>query len=122
MLTTFQLYTWYYLNRDGILTKEEIRQQFFENGNISLLLPTYFLIGKIDEYHAQHNAFVLSISNCRIKVADQLIFCHEDKWFMSKVESIKQNDIDINEAENGEIGFVVKDKVGKGYKVYIKKT
>ena len=119
LTTTFQLYKWYYLCEAGIITKDEIKQQLLCHGNIGLLPQTYRLLGKVKEYYGDHNACIFELIDCKVRVSDKLLFLKANEWILSEIVSIKVNDIDVLEVENGEVGVVVKDKVGKGFEVFM---
>lgn len=122
LVTTWTLYQWHNLIEANIFSKKEIKESLCQIGCVSTLPTGYTCLGIIEEYFGESNAFILEINNIQLSIGDILVFSKNSTWIKAFITSIQINGKNVESAENGELGIVVSEIIGRKYKVYYKNT
>lgn len=122
LLTTWTLFNLYYDIQDGILSKEEAKENFYKYGLILFPPRNIIFIDTIHEIFVKGEVFILNLNETTIKVGDTLFIEKNGKFQELTIIEIRLNDKIVREAKNGEVGIKGTKKVSKNSKVWVKKA
>lgn len=122
LLTTYDLYKAYFMVEKGILSKEEIRNRLFDYGLVELKPKDLLSLGTPQEYFMSGQVAILNISDVSLKKDMDLLIKKNGEFEKVRILSIKVNDVEVDEVENGEIGIKLDRTVKKNSEFFIKKV
>lgn len=120
LLTTWTLFNLYYDIQDGILSKDEARENFYNYGLILFPPQNIIFIDTINEIFIKGEVFILNLNGITIKVGDTLFIEKNGKFQNLTITEIRLNDQIATQATNGEVGIKGTKKVSKNSKVWMK--
>lgn len=113
LLTTWQLYNLYFDVKDGIITKEEARLSLLGYGLIEFKPKDIVKIYEPTEFFKNDTVCIINVENFSLSVNDELYVEHNGRFELMKILGIKQNDISVQQASNGELGLELSSKIKK---------
>ncbi len=119
LITTWQLFNLFFYIEDGLITKEAVRAKFYEHGLFDLKPKCIFLDTTVEVFQ-NGLVIILNINGTKVSVGDELIIEKNQKLSVVTIKSIRLNDKDVLEVENGEIGVKVSGEVKEKSNVYLK--
>jgi hypothetical protein len=120
LLTTWQLFNLYFDILNGILTKEEAKQNFFDYGLIKFKPTNLIEIDVVKETYHSGLVSIINITKTEIKKGDELYVEKNNRFKIAKVLEIKINDENVDFAKDGEIGIKTDIKIEKKSKIWKK--
>lgn len=119
LLTTWQLFNLYFSIEKGIITKEDARKELINFGLVEFTPSNSIPLGKAKEIHYNGKVIILDIST-KIKLNQELIIQKDNRYYITKILELKENDTIIKEAESGEIGMKIDCIVGQSDEIFLK--
>ena len=118
LLTTWQLYSIFQAIEFGVISKEKVRKDLLNNGNISFV-PN--LVRELNTpYKSWKDGLVLGIDvNTPISINDEIFVENNGCWFMAKIVNLQQENKDLESVSSGKTGVKLSKKLPKG-KIYVK--
>ena len=118
LLTTWQLYSIFHAIEFGVISKEKVRKDLLNNGNISFV-PN--LVRELNTpYKSWKDGLVLGIDvNTPISINDEIFVENNGCWFMAKIVNLQQENKDLESVSSGKTGVKLSKKLPKG-KIYVK--
>ena len=118
LLTTWQLFNIYHAIEMGVISKEQVREDFLKYGSISFCpdllqpLPTPY------KYWQNDTVFGIDIST-PISVGDLIFAEKEGCWYKAEIISLQQENVPYQSVAKGRTGVGVSNKLPKG-NIYLK--
>ncbi|MCK4500323.1 hypothetical protein KAU11_07490, partial [Candidatus Babeliales bacterium] len=120
LVTTWQLFNLYFDVEDGIIKKEEARQQILEFGLIAFKPKKLALVDKPKEIFKDGKVCIVNIKNTKLK-ANQEIFIEKDNRFTkAQIIDIQIESKSVKTASNGEIGLELSKQIKKKSSLWVK--
>ena len=118
LLTTWQLYSIFQAIEFGVISKEKVRKDLLNNGNISFV-PN--LVRELNTpYKSWKDGLVLGIDvNTQISINDEIFVENNGCWFTAKIVNLQQENKDLESVSSGKTGVKLSKKLPKG-KIYVK--
>ena len=120
LVTTWALFNLYYDIQNGIITKEDAKESFYEYGLIYFKPKNIALVGKIDEIYLKGEVFILNLNGIEIKTGDNLFIEKNNQFRKLTILEIKLDDKVVTKIDKGEVGIKGNIIVSKKSKVWIK--
>jgi hypothetical protein len=123
LLTTWQLFIAYKLVQQNILTRNDIIRNLFDVGLVKFQPKHNFTnMGMPLEIHANGKVVIIKLDALPLKVGDQLLVESDGHFHFIKILSLQLNNVDVQFAINGEVGFKIDGKVRKTDYLYKRKN
>lgn len=119
LMSTWQLFNLYYFVLNGIVTKEEAKEKFYEFGLIDFK-PNCQLLGKVGEIFQNGYVPILNLKDVKISVGNTLLVEKNNQLKSVKIISLHVNDISVEEAINTEVGIKLNQKIAIKSLLYLK--
>ena len=118
LLTTWQLYSIFHAIEFGVISKEKVRKDLLNNGNI-LFVPD--LVRELNApYKSWKDGLVLGLDvNTQISINDEVFVENNGCWYTAKIVSLQQENQDLKSVSSGKTGVQLSKKLPKG-KIYVK--
>ena len=118
LLTTWQLYSIFHAIEFGVISKEKVRKDLLNNGNI-LFVPD--LVRELNApYKSWKDGLVLGLDvNTQISINDEVFVENNGCWFTAKIVNLQQENQDLKSVSSGKTGVQLSKKLPKG-KIYVK--
>lgn len=118
LLTTWQLYSIFQAIEFGVISKEKVRQDLLNNGNI-LFVPD--LVRELNTpYKSWKDGLVLGIDvNTQVSINDEIFVENNGCWFAARIANLQQENKDLEFVSSGKTGVKLSKKLPKG-KIYVK--
>lgn len=118
LLTTWQLYSIFHAIELGVISKEKVRKDLLNNGNI-LFVPD--LVRELNSpYKSWKDGLVLGIDvNTQISINDEVFVENNGCWFTAKIVTLQQENQDLKSVSSGKTGVKLSRILPKG-KIYVK--
>ena len=118
LLTTWQLYSIFQAIEFGVISKEKVRKDLLNNGNI-LFVPD--LVRELNApYKSWKDGLVLGIDvNTQVSINDEVFVENNGCWFTAKIVTLQQENQDLKSVSSGKTGVQLSKKLPKG-KIYVK--
>ena len=118
LLTTWQLYSIFQAIEFGVISKEKVRQDLLNNGNI-LFVPD--LVRELNTpYKSWKDGLVLGIDvNTQVSINDEIFVENNGCWFAARIANLQQENKDLEFVSTGKTGVKLSKKLPKG-KIYVK--
>ncbi|MCT3950239.1 hypothetical protein HZQ32_17070 [Elizabethkingia anophelis] len=121
LLTTWQLFNSFYEVESGIITKEQVRERFYDYGLIDFKSKDFIKLPGISEVFKNGSIIILTLENTKIKKGDHIFFDSNGQFERLQILEIQFNNQPIDEIENGEVGIKFDKEIkGKATQLYIK--
>lgn len=114
LLTTWKLFNLYFDIQNGILTKETARKQILNFGLINFKPKNLEFIYSPQEIYYDNYVCILELNETEIKVGDEILIEHNNRFTKSIISEIKVNDDEVEKVKNGEVGIKLEDKIYSG--------
>jgi hypothetical protein len=122
LVTTYQLFNLYFDIENGLITKEEARNSFYDYGFIEFKPSNLEFICIISEVFKKGKVSILILNRTITIKKDDLIYVEKNgKFRCAKIEEIQINDTQVSEATEGEISIKTDIEIKSNSKVFIKK-
>ena len=118
LLTTFELFNAYFLIKEGILTKEAVRDKLFDIGLIELTPRDLVSVGTPKEYFKNNTIVILNLKGIPIARGDVLIAKKNSNYQKISIESLRLNDKDVEQANDGEVGLKLDRPIKRGSELF----
>lgn len=106
LLTTWDLYKLYFEIENGIISKDEIQESFFQFGMVNFR-KVFIQVTRVDKIYQSGNVASLELAGEVLKKGD-VIFSEKDSYMKKHtVKSIQKNKMDVDFAEDGKIGVLI---------------
>lgn len=119
LLTTYQLYLAFFLIKDNILSREDVREQLFNYGLVTLVPTSLKSLGQPSEYLMKGMVVVVDLKDCTLKVGDVLVAKKSSHYTKHVVQSLQVDDSDVLEANGGVVGVKVASKVPNKAEIFV---
>lgn len=118
LLTTWQLYSIFQAIEFGVISKEKVRKDLLNSGNI-LFVPD--LVRELNTpYKSWKDGLVLGIDvNTQVSINDEIFVENNGCWFAAKIANLQQENKDLESVSSGNTGVELSKKLPKG-KIYVK--
>lgn len=118
LLTTWQLYGIFQAIEFGVISKEKVRKDLLNSGNI-LFVPD--LVRELNTpYKSWKDGLVLGIDvNTQVSINDEIFVENNGCWFAAKIANLQQENKDLESVSSGNTGVELSKKLPKG-KIYVK--
>lgn len=113
LLTTWQLYNLYFDVTNGIITKEEARESLLGYGLIEFKPKDLVKIYEPTEFFKNDTVCIVIVEDLSLSVNDELFVEHDGRFELMKILLIKENNISVQQASNGELGLELSSKIKK---------
>jgi len=120
LLTTWQLFQLYFDVENGIISKEDARQAFYNFGFIIFKPSNLLKISPVKETYQKGFVSILTISNVNLKIGDELFVEKDNRFGKCKILEIRVNDESVESVSNGEIGIKTNMKITKNSMIWKK--
>lgn len=104
LLTTWELYKLYFDITNGIITKEEVREIFFDYGLINFQ-KQFIKISKVDKTYKNGTIASFDINDIELKIGDIIISAKNDVLKQHTILSIEQEKKPLKSVNQGRIGI-----------------
>ncbi|VVP61513.1 hypothetical protein PS874_06269 [Pseudomonas fluorescens] len=118
LISTYELYKAYFYIIGGLLKKEAVREKLLEFGLVEFS-PDLIELGVADELYMRGSVVILNLSGQRISVGMTLVAKKGGEYFTHKIISVRVNNVDVDAADQGEIGVGVNGTIKKGSEIFI---
>ncbi|OEC51141.1 hypothetical protein A7K61_26240 [Pseudomonas sp. AP42] len=120
LLTTYQLYLAFFLIRDGILNKDDVREQLFAYGLITLMPKDLICLGLPSEHLMKGAVVVVDLQIHSVKVGDVIVARKNSHYTKHVVQSLQVDGVDVEEANGGVTGIKVSTKVPAKSEIFVR--
>lgn len=120
LLTTYQLYLAFFLIRDGILSKDEVRDQVFAYGLITLVPKDLICLGLPSERLIKGAVVVVDLQSHSVKIGDVIIARKNSHYTKHIVQSLQIDGVDVEQADGGVVGIKVITNVPAKAEIFIR--
>ena len=118
LLTTWQLYSMFHAIELGVITKEKVRKDILQYGNVSFTPDLVCELNKPYQQWKEGIIWGLEI-NTPISVQDKIFVVKDGCWSSAEIISIQQEKISYQTISNGKVGIELSQKLPSG-KIYLK--
>ena len=118
LLTTWQLYSIFHAIELGVITKEKVRKDILQYGNVSFTPDLVCELNKPYQQWKEGIIWGLEI-NTPISVQDKIFVVKDGCWSSAEIISIQQEKISYQTISNGKVGIELSQKLPSG-KIYLK--
>ncbi len=119
LITTYQLYQAYMLIRDGILNKEDVKEQLLAFGLVDLVPKNLKSLGTPREYFMHGKVIVVDLLGGVLSVGDEIVVCKNSVYKKHIVESLKIDDVEVDCASDSVVGIRVGAKIFNKSEIFI---
>jgi hypothetical protein len=105
LLTTYDLYKAYFLIESGVISKREVRDSLFKHGLIEPKPENLISLGVPQEYFANKTVVIINIDGICLRKGMDLYISKNGNYDKVKILSLKVNNIDVENVEDGEVGI-----------------
>ncbi|WP_319578029.1 hypothetical protein [uncultured Methanospirillum sp.] len=121
LLTTYQLYKLFYWIKNGIITKEQAREQILQIGLVNFK-PIDIIEIESPEKILKEGTVIIIKSPPVLSQIDQIIIFRHDNYFFANIQNIRDHDKNVDKVDEGAIvGVQVDFKIQKSDKLYLKR-
>jgi hypothetical protein len=120
LLTTWQLFNLFFDIENGIISKEEARQLFFEFGFVEFRPRDIHYVYEPTEFFNKGTVCIVNINNITLGINDELLVEKNGKFTKIIILDIQENDKAITQASNGELGLKLSSKIERKSKLWKK--
>lgn len=118
LITTWQLFNLFFAVEDGIITKEQARACFHQNGYIDFTPENMLKLGKPKELFKSNLVAVIDLDNQPLNEGDYLMVREKEKFTKVKIKSIQMQDQEVKSCNTGEVGLMLDKPIGKSSVLY----
>lgn len=118
LLTTWELYKLFYLIEDNIISKEDAIKTFYNSGLISFTPKIGTHLGTVKKVFKNNSVFILNLSNCELKIGDNITIRKGKKFTKAKILNIQVNGKNVSVASNNEVGIKIDRAIKKNSEIY----
>lgn len=120
LLTTYELFKAYFLIEKGILKKEDVQNQLFGTGLITLQPPNLKSIGIPIKFFQHGQIAILNLDGeIALKEGDTVIVRKGNSLDKLNILSLQKDDIDVEEADLGEVGIKFDKRIKENSELYV---
>ncbi|RON81631.1 hypothetical protein [Pseudomonas fluorescens] len=119
LLTTYQLYLAFFLIRDEILRKEDVREQLFAFGLINLIPSDMKSLGQPSEYLMNGAVVVVDLDGGGVKVGDTVIAKKDMHYSKHIIQSLQVDGVEAEQVSDGVVGIKSATKFPKKAEIFI---
>ena len=119
LLTTWELFNAYFMEKSGIIDKSYIRTRLLDYGLVSFAPSEQQYLGKAKEVFKDGCVIILTLNGSIINKKDDLIVVHGCSYRKATVLNIQLNGTDVETARVGEVGLLIDKPVKRNSKVYL---
>lgn len=122
LLTTYSLFKAYFLVQQGILKKEDIRNQLLQTGLIEFTPGNLVSLGIPTEFFLDGKVVILNINDISITKGEQIIVKKKGQYTTREITSIEVDDQEVETITSGEVGIKVNTKIKKNSELFVFKN
>lgn len=120
LMTTFQLFNLFFEIENGLITKEEGIDRFYDFGLVEFKPSNLQFIDTVEEIYLEGSVFIINLNGIEINVGDNLYVEKNGSFEIITITGLQVDDVDVQSVNNGEVGVKSSSKVRKKSIVYIK--
>jgi len=113
LLTTYDLFRLYFAVDSGFVTREDARKSLLDFGLVAFRPSSSVPIGKPLEIHYNGTVGVFLLQDVRVCLNEELLVYEAGRYRKVKVVSLRDQDREVTEVFEGEIGIKLSDKITK---------
>lgn len=118
LITTWQFFNLFHAIEDGVITKEQARERFYQYGHIDFVPENLIELGKPKELLKKNLVAIIDLDNQTLNQGDYLMVREKEKFIKTKIESIQYQDKEVKSYSNGEVGLLLDKPIGKASVLY----
>lgn len=122
LLTTYDLYKAYYLIKEGILQKVDVRESLFKTGLITLEPENIASIGVPHELFMEGQVAIVNLNGATLSVGDTLIVKKQGNYSKATIKSLQVNDKGVDTCNAGEVGIKLDRKLKKNSELFVREV
>lgn len=122
LLSTWQLYKLYFDIQNGILSKQEAKSSIIDYGLIEFKPKNISLLDEPKEFFKDNFVCIVNIKSMEIKIGDEILVERNGQYSKVKIVRIKQNDKQLKQASNGEVGLEFDTQIKKKSRLWKKNS
>ncbi|MNV97937.1 hypothetical protein D3C71_1931250 [compost metagenome] len=111
----------FFLIKDDILRKEDVREQLFNYGLITLVPTGLKSLGMPSEYLMKGMVVVVDLQESTLRVGDVLVAKKNSHYTKHVIESLQVDDSDVQDACGGVVGVKVGSKIPTKSEIFVYK-
>lgn len=119
LITTYQLYQAYFLIRDGVLKKDDIKDQLLGYGLLDLAPSNLSSLGVPLEYFSKGTVIVVDLGAGSLSIGDEIVVRKDASYKKLTVESLKIDGVEVSCASGVVVGIKINAKVSNNSEVFI---
>jgi len=120
LVTTYDLYKAYFLIEDEVLSKSEVRDSLFEYGLVELKPKNLISLGVPQEYFSSGTIGIINLESTNLKIGMSLYIKKNDHYSKVNIVSLRVNDQDVDEINNGEVGIKFDRSIKSRSELFVK--
>lgn len=119
LLTTYQMYQAFFMIKDGLLSKKDVRDNFFQFGLVSLVPNSIRSLGVPIKYFMDCKVVVVDLAGSTLKVGDTILAKKNSEYKKHTVVSMMKDDVSVEVVTGGEVGVNVGEKVERNSEIWV---
>lgn len=104
---------------DGYISKKDARKALFGIGLVRFKPSDAIMIPKPYEIHHKGSVVIFNIEGVTIKKGASVVLCDADRYRSAKIEEIRIDEIVVAEADSGEVGVKLSEKISKDTELWV---
>ncbi len=121
LISTWQLFNLFFDITHGLISKEDARMALLNFGLIKFNPSSTESIGTPKEVHYNGHVVVMELSKQELNKGDILFFNNNGRFTKATIISLKQDDLNVDKVDNGNVGIKLDIKIKKGTELWKKK-
>jgi hypothetical protein len=113
LLTTYDLFKLYFAAESGFITKEDARKSLLDFGLVAFRPSNSVPIGRPLEIHYNGTVGIFFLQDVTVRLDEELLIHEDGRYRKVRVVSLRDQDRDVAEASEGEIGIKLSDRITK---------
>ncbi|MCZ2722646.1 hypothetical protein O1D97_13765 [Marinomonas sp. 15G1-11] len=122
LITTYSLYKAYEQIENGVLTKEEVRENLFEHGLIEPKPTNLISLGKPAEFFMSGQVAIVNLQETKLTKGMDVFINKNGVFNKIQISSLKVDDKNVDEISDGEVGIKFNGVVKKNSELLIKEV
>lgn len=122
LITTYSLYKAYKQIENGVISKEEVRENLFEYGLIEPKPTNLISLGKPVEFFMSGQVAIVNLEDIKLTKGMDIFVNKNGVFNKIQILSLKVDDKDVDEISDGEVGIKFNGVVKKNSELLIKEV
>jgi hypothetical protein len=119
LLSTWQLFNLFFNIENGLITKEEAREAFLENGLVEFKINNISELGLPYSYYMNDSVICIELNNQSISKGDFLFYETNGKYYKRQIIDIQKSKESLNSIDNGKVGIKLDISIPRNKKFYV---